>query len=211
MEFCGYKDTTEKVHVEAHIAIRRLASDTGKRTGRTISHHAPSKTVHLSSVFTLSSELWSWPPPEMDVLPETVDVIVSPDLIPPNRFDKQTKYLRSNSSPRVQNRNPLPNDWPFPASERISIDSCQGQYEMWRYTGKGCGENRGRGERGRSMSGRVRCNCVRKRRRERSGGQVTIVRIMTAENDWLHESGQSARNRPSCRYLRTLLNMLHDA
>jgi hypothetical protein len=64
---------------------------------------------------------------------------------------------------------------------------------------------------GRSTSGRERCNRVRKRRRERSGGQVMIVRNMTAENDWLHESGQSARNRPSCRYLRTLPNMLHDA
>jgi len=58
MECCGYKDTTEKVRVEAQIAIRKLASDIGKRTGRTISHHAPGKTVHLSSVFTLSSRLW---------------------------------------------------------------------------------------------------------------------------------------------------------
>lgn len=70
MEFCGYKDTTERVRVEAQIAIRSAnrRPETPTRTGRTISHQAPSKTVHLPSVFTLSSRLWLQPLPEIDVL-----------------------------------------------------------------------------------------------------------------------------------------------
>lgn len=41
-------------------------------------------------------------------------------------------------------------------------------------------------------------------------GQVTSARIMAVRCDWLPDSGQSARDRPSCYYLSTIQNMLHD-